>query len=85
MVDGPPSDDPPESAPLAGLGAANRMLVAGLQRAAWATTETLDVDTILTDRKLENRLRRTPRPVRRDRPRQDRTGGNHGRKRAERR
>jgi hypothetical protein len=38
-----------ESAPLAGLGAANRILVAGLQRGARETTATLDVDATLVE------------------------------------
>jgi len=44
---GPQATIPLESAPLAGLGAANRTLVAGLQRGARETTATLDVDATL--------------------------------------
>jgi hypothetical protein len=40
---------PLESAPLAGLGQANRTLVAGVQRGARATTATLDVDATLVE------------------------------------
>lgn len=46
---GPQTAIPVESAPLAGLGAANRTLVAGLQQAAPATTATLDVDATLLE------------------------------------
>jgi hypothetical protein len=46
---GPHATIPLESAPLAGLGAANRTLVAGLQRGARATTATLDVDATLVE------------------------------------
>ena len=41
---GPAATIPLESAPLVGLGTANRTLVAGLQRGARARTATLDVD-----------------------------------------
>ena len=47
---GPQATIPLEPAPLAGLGAANRTLVAGLQRGARATTATLDVDATLVAR-----------------------------------
>jgi hypothetical protein len=40
---------PLESAPLAGLGAANRTLVAGLQRGARTRTATLDADATLVE------------------------------------
>jgi hypothetical protein len=46
---GPQAAIPLESAPLAGLGAANRTLVAGLQRGAPAGTATLDVDATLVE------------------------------------
>jgi hypothetical protein len=46
---GPAATIPLESAPLAGLGAANRTLVAGLQRGARARTATLDVDATLVE------------------------------------
>ncbi len=46
---GPQAAIPDESAPLAGLGRANRTLVAGLQRGAPATTATLDVDATLVE------------------------------------
>jgi hypothetical protein len=46
---GPQTAIPVESAPLAGLGAANRTLVAGLQQAAPATTAALDVDATLLE------------------------------------
>jgi post-segregation antitoxin (ccd killing protein) len=46
---GPQAAIPLESAPLAGLGAANRTLVAGLQRGARETTATLDVDATLVE------------------------------------
>ena len=46
---GPRATVPQESAPLAGLGAANRTLVAGLQRGAPAATATLDVDATLVE------------------------------------
>ena len=46
---GPEAAIPLESAPLAGLGAANRTLVAGLQRGARETTATLDVDATLVE------------------------------------
>ena len=46
---GPHATIPLESAPLAGLGTANRTLVAGLQRGARATTATLDVDATLVE------------------------------------
>lgn len=49
---GPEATIPLESAPLAGLGAANRTLVASLQRKARERTATLDVDaTILESHK----------------------------------
>ena len=44
---GPQAAIPLESAPLAGLGLANRTLVAGLQRGARETTATLDGDATL--------------------------------------
>jgi len=46
---GPAATIPLESAPLAGLGTANRTLVAGLQRGARETTATLDVDATLVE------------------------------------
>jgi hypothetical protein len=46
---GPQAAIPLESAPLAGLGLANRTLVAGLQQAAPETTATLDVDATLVE------------------------------------
>ncbi len=46
---GPEATIPLESAPLAGLGAATRTLVAGLQRGARETTATLDVDATLVE------------------------------------
>ena len=46
---GPQATIPLESAPLAGLGTANRTLVAGLQRGARETTATLDVDATLVE------------------------------------
>jgi Transposase DDE domain group 1 len=46
---GPQAAVPEEAAPLAGLGQANRTLVAGLQQAAPATTATLDVDATLVE------------------------------------
>jgi Transposase DDE domain group 1 len=46
---GPAATIPLESAPLAGLGQANRTLVAGLQRGARETTATLDVDATLVE------------------------------------
>jgi len=46
---GPAATIPLESAPLAGLGLANRTLVAGLQRGARETTATLDVDATLVE------------------------------------
>ena len=46
---GPRATVPQESAPLAGLGAANRTLVAALQRGAPAATATLDVDATLVE------------------------------------
>jgi len=46
---GPTAAVPQESAPLAGLGAANRTLVAGLQRGAPEGTATLDVDATLVE------------------------------------
>jgi len=46
---GPQATIPLESAPLAGLGTANRTLVAGLQRGARARTATLDVDATLVE------------------------------------
>jgi len=46
---GPQTAIPDESAPLAGLGQANRTLVAGLQQGAAATTATLDVDATLVE------------------------------------
>jgi len=46
---GPEATIPEESAPLAGLGRANRTLVAGLQRGARARTATLDVDATLVE------------------------------------
>ncbi len=46
---GPNAAIPEESAPLAGLGAANRTLVAGLQRVAQEPRATLDVDATLVE------------------------------------
>jgi hypothetical protein len=46
---GPLATIPVESAPLAGLGQANRTLVAGVQRGAPAETATLDVDATLVE------------------------------------
>jgi post-segregation antitoxin (ccd killing protein) len=46
---GPAATIPLESAPLVGLGTANRTLVAGLQRGARARTATLDVDATLVE------------------------------------
>jgi hypothetical protein len=46
---GPEATIPEESAPLAGLGAANRTLVAGLQRGARERPATLDVDAPLVE------------------------------------
>ncbi len=46
---GPQATIPLESAPLAGLGTANRTLVAGLQRGARETTATLDADATLVE------------------------------------
>jgi post-segregation antitoxin (ccd killing protein) len=46
---GPHATIPLESAPLAGLGTANRALVANLQRGARETTATLDVDATLVE------------------------------------
>ena len=46
---GPQATIPEESAPLAGLGRANRALLAGLQRGARARTATLDVDATLVE------------------------------------
>jgi hypothetical protein len=46
---GPRATVPQESAPLAGLGAAQRTLVAGLQRGAPEPTATLDVDATLLE------------------------------------
>lgn len=46
---GPQATIPEESAPLVGLGRANRTLVAGLQRGARARTATLDVDATLVE------------------------------------
>lgn len=46
---GPQAAIPLESAPLAGLGIANRTLVAGLQRGAPEATATLDVDATLVE------------------------------------
>jgi len=46
---GPQATVPEESAPLAGLGHANRTLVAGLQRGARVRTATLDVDATLVE------------------------------------
>jgi hypothetical protein len=46
---GPQATIPLESAPLAGLGQANRTLVAGVQRGAPAATATLDVDATLVE------------------------------------
>jgi hypothetical protein len=46
---GPAATIPLESAPLAGLGQANRALVAGLQRGARERTATLDVDATLVE------------------------------------
>jgi hypothetical protein len=46
---GPQATIPEESAPLAGLGQANRTLVAGLQRGARERTATLDVDATLVE------------------------------------
>ncbi len=48
-VAGPAATVPLESAPLAGLGQANRTLVAGVQRGARAATATLDVDATLVE------------------------------------
>ena len=48
-VAGPQATIPEESAPLGGLGRANRTLVAGLQRGARETTATLDVDATLVE------------------------------------
>jgi hypothetical protein len=46
---GPQATVPVESAPLAGLGAATRTLVAGVQQAAPVATATLDVDATLVE------------------------------------
>lgn len=46
---GPTASVPQESAPLAGLGQANRTLIAGLQRGSPAATATLDVDATLLE------------------------------------
>lgn len=46
---GPQATIPLESAPLAGLGHANRTLVAGVQRGARERTATLDVDATLVE------------------------------------
>lgn len=46
---GPDATIPDEAAPLAGLGRANRTLVAGLQRGARVRTATLDVDATLVE------------------------------------
>jgi hypothetical protein len=46
---GPEATIPLESAPLAGLGIANRTLVAGLQRGTRERTATLDVDATLVE------------------------------------
>jgi len=46
---GPQATIPEESAPLAGLGQANRTLIAGLQRGARERTATLDVDATLVE------------------------------------
>ena len=46
---GPQATIPLESTPIAGLGLANRTLVAGLQRGARAATATLDVDATLVE------------------------------------
>ena len=46
---GPAATIPLESAPLGGVGLANRTLVAGLQRGARETTATLDVDATLVE------------------------------------
>jgi hypothetical protein len=46
---GPEATIPLESAPLVGLGQANRTLVAGLQRGARERTATLDVDATLVE------------------------------------
>jgi len=46
---GPQATVPEESAPLAGLGAATRTLVAALQQAAPVATATLDVDATLVE------------------------------------
>ena len=46
---GPQAAIPAESAPLVGLGQANRTLVAGLQQGAPATTATLDIDATLVE------------------------------------
>jgi hypothetical protein len=46
---GPAATIPLESAPLVGVGLANRTLVAGLQRGARETTATLDVDATLVE------------------------------------
>ena len=46
---GPAATIPLESTPLAGLGAANRTLLAGLQRGVRARTATLDVDATLLE------------------------------------
>ena len=48
-VAGPEATIPVESAPLAGLGHANRTLLAGLQRGARARMATLDVDATLVE------------------------------------
>jgi hypothetical protein len=49
---GPQATIPLESAPLAGLGLANRTLVASLQRGARETTATLDVDATLVESQI---------------------------------
>ncbi len=46
---GPETTIPEESTPLAGLGRANRPLIAGLQRGARQRTATLDVDATLVE------------------------------------
>jgi hypothetical protein len=46
---GPQATVPQESAPLAGLGAATRTLVAGVQQAAPVATATLDVDATIIE------------------------------------
>ncbi len=50
---GPTATIPAESAPLTGRGAANRTLMAGLQRGARERTATLDVDATLVESQKE--------------------------------